>query len=142
MGCLVSCAYFEAFRSFLQRALLRDTGAGNVTLCLDDFLFIGEKGIQMHSQASKVQALTDQLGVLIAPDKTDGLAQILTFLGIELDTLHGMSKLPVEKVALFPGGLASECRDDTILLEALAPIAVDQRFIKLGELSIALGSRR
>ncbi|XP_062828282.1 uncharacterized protein LOC134296685 isoform X1 [Anolis carolinensis] len=99
MGCSVSCAAFESFSTFLEWALKSKSGLSGVVHYLDDFLFIGMSGsgeceFLLHS----FQELADQLGVPLAPDKTEGPATKLTFLGIELDTVQQASSLPREKV--------------------------------------------
>lgn len=80
MGCAVSCAYFEAFSSFLQWALTNTGDVVGVTHYLDDFLFIGAAGTQECSRGLQdFQDLARHLGVPLAPGKTEGPAQTLTF---------------------------------------------------------------
>lgn len=99
MGCAISCAYFEAFSTFLQWALQGNYGVGGVSHYLDDFLFIGGEGTQECKEAlGHFKELAQHLGVPLAPGKTEGPAQVLTFLGIELDTIKGESRLPADKV--------------------------------------------
>lgn len=118
MGCAVSCAYFEAFSCFLQWALQETYGVRGVTHYLDDFLFIGSDGTQDCKQGlSDFEKLASHLGVPLAPGKTVGPAQVLTFLGIELDTIAGESRLPLDKVRDLAQQLQAAAGQDRATLE-------------------------
>ena len=55
---------------------------------LDDFLFCGTCGTsQCACFMTSFQEMTKELGVPLAEEKTEGLCQVLTFLGTELDTI-------------------------------------------------------
>lgn len=88
----------------MQWALQGTYGVKGVTHYLDDFLFIGEEGTQDCGEALQdFKRLADHLGVLI-------------FLGIELDTVVGVSRLPVGKVqALVQDTQASLAKDKATL---------------------------
>ena len=76
MGCSVSCAYFEAFSTFLQWALLQAHEESKVTHYLDDFLFIGEWYTQEFlTTLQEFQALAERLGVPLVMGKTEGPAR-------------------------------------------------------------------
>lgn len=47
---------------------------------------------------SILQKVCQELGVPLAPEKQDGPAEVLTFLGIEIDTIKQEPCLPVEKM--------------------------------------------
>ncbi|XP_078503741.1 uncharacterized protein LOC144762432 [Lissotriton helveticus] len=99
MGCSVSCSLFETFSTFLQWRFTFVSGHALVCHYLDDFLFIGEGcSGQCQSALNIFQALAEELGVPLAPDKTEGPCTSLTFLGIEIDTLSMVARLPVAKV--------------------------------------------
>lgn len=101
----------------MQWALQGTYGVKGVTHYLDDFLFIGEEGTQDCGEALQdFKRLADHLGVPLAPSKTEGPAQVLIFLGIELDTVVGVSRLPVGKVqALVQDIQASLAKDKATL---------------------------
>ncbi|KAM4770950.1 uncharacterized protein WCC33_002735 [Rhinophrynus dorsalis] len=99
MGCAVSCAYFEAFNSFIHWALVRRSGAGTVAHYLDDFLLIGEPGSgRCLGLLRELLALLGDLGVPVAEDKTVWPCTRLSFLGIEIDTEEEKCRLPRDKV--------------------------------------------
>ena len=57
---------------------------------LDDYLFIGAAGTQECQQALDIAlGLCGILGMPVAVEKTEGPSAVITFLGIELDTMHG-----------------------------------------------------
>ena len=56
------------------------------------------------------------LGWIIAEEKTEGPAQVLTFAGIELDTLNMISRLPMDKLRNYSGMITEiqHCRKITM----------------------------
>ena len=68
---------------------------------LDDYLLVGAPNSQECDFAlHKTIQLCSRLGVPIATHKTEGPSTVLTFLGIELDTLNGILRLPPVKLTL------------------------------------------
>ena len=66
---------------------------------LDDFLFLGPPSSQVCTESLHTALrLCEALGVLVAPEKTEGPASVITFLGIEIDTVAGELRLPAEKL--------------------------------------------
>ncbi|XP_077783928.1 uncharacterized protein LOC144327573 [Podarcis muralis] len=99
MGCSIACAAFESFSTFLEWALKAKTGLDGVTHYLDDFLLAsacdtGECSVLLRAFAD----LTQELGVPLAADKTEGPSTRLTYLGILLDTVSQTSSLPRDKL--------------------------------------------
>ena len=67
---------------------------------LDDFLFLGPPGHPMcNSTLSLAQSTCIELGFPVAPEKLEGPATVLTFLGIEIDTVAMELRLPADKLA-------------------------------------------
>lgn len=100
MGCAISCAYFEAFSSFLHWCIAEVSGQTGIAHYLDDFLFVGARDDSACSDLLAVAtALFSSLGVPVAHDKTEGPCSCLTYLGIEVDTGAGCCRLPADKVA-------------------------------------------
>ena len=66
---------------------------------LDDFLLLGPLSIQT-CQAALCSTLStcEELGLPVAPEKTEGPGTVLTFLGIEIDTVACQLHLPQEKL--------------------------------------------
>ena len=75
---------------------------------LDDFLFCGAAGSGKCAQnlASALTTCRD-LGVPVGEHKTRGPSTVLTFLGIEIDTVHMQLRLPSEKLARLQDALLS-----------------------------------
>lgn len=99
MGCSVSSARFEMFSSFLQWCFSQKSGHNEVCHYLDDFMFIGRANSEQCQKALRIfQDMAEDFGVPLAPDKTEGPCTTLTFLGIEIDTLNMVARLPESKV--------------------------------------------
>lgn len=62
---------------------------------LDDFLIIGESTPDCQA---RVLLFCEDIGVPMAPEKTEGPSSVLTFAGVELDCLKFKARLPQEKV--------------------------------------------
>ena len=66
---------------------------------LDDFLVMGPPNSSIcHESLHILETLCAKLGVPLAPDKRDGPASVLVFLGIIIDTVKGELRLPPEKL--------------------------------------------
>ena len=89
---------FTTLSDFLAWVLYWD-GIGCLLHYLDDFLFFGRPGsgqaLVARHQAERSFAT---LGVPIATHKTEGPSTLLTFLGIQIDTVIGQLSLPPEKL--------------------------------------------
>ncbi|KAM9294537.1 uncharacterized protein PAF06_018723 [Gastrophryne carolinensis] len=106
MGCSISCAYFEAFSSFLEWVVKERAGMGSVTHYLDDFLCVGPAGTRIcHLLLSTMLDVFGVFGVPVAHDKTEGPATVMKFLGIEIDTVGRLCRLPRDKIEDLVGGL-------------------------------------
>lgn len=69
--------------------VLHDRGVHTELHYLDDFLVLGPPGQPICEGAlSTAVALCEELGFSVAEDKTEDPTTVLTFLGIELDTLQ------------------------------------------------------
>ena len=89
---------FSALTDAMMWAL-RDRGVHMALHYLDDFLVLGPPGQPTCQEAlSTTLALCDELGFLVAEEKTEGPASVLTFLGIEIDTLRQQVRLPEDKL--------------------------------------------
>lgn len=72
MGCSLSCAYFEAFSSFLEWVVRDVYGNHSVIHYLDDFLCIGPKDSSVCSLLlHKVEKIAKDFGVPLAAKKTE-----------------------------------------------------------------------
>ena len=98
IGCLVSCAAFEHFSSFLEWALMHRVGLSHVVHFLDDFCMCGKPGSgQCQFIIRAFQTLTRGLAVPLVEEKSEAPSIYITFLGIELNTVQQSSRLPDSK---------------------------------------------
>ena len=95
----------------------------------DDFLNACSGSVVAHQQLAILLRAFTYLGVPLAPAKVEGPAQVLTFLGIILDTRRLEARLPMDKL--------SELRD--LLRATLHSVSISQRQLEslLGKLSFA-----
>ncbi|XP_077778975.1 uncharacterized protein LOC144326297 [Podarcis muralis] len=99
MGCSVACAAFESFSTFLDWALRFRTKSAGVSHYLDDFILVADSKQGCSALLGAFTALSEELGVPLAAEKTEGPATSLIYLGIELDTVAQTSRLPEEKLS-------------------------------------------
>ena len=75
---------------------------------LDDFLTIGSSQSQeCHSNVQIMQFVCENAGLPIEPLKSEGPATSLVFLGIEIDSVEGVLRLPADKLRSILETLAS-----------------------------------
>lgn len=106
MGCSISCSLFEKFSSFLEWLVIKESGHDTVEHYLDDFLFAGIESENMSEPPGSVcqslmndfDRLCSELGVPVAEDKTEGPTHNLIFLGLEIDTIEMVIRVPRVKV--------------------------------------------
>ena len=99
MGCSISCKIWETFATFLH--WLTETKAGLSTLdhYLDDFIFAGEKNSEdCKKLMDRFRSLCYEIDIPLADDKTIGPVTTLTFLGIEINTMEMLMKIPQDKI--------------------------------------------
>ena len=98
-GLAASPAIFSTLAGALEW-ILRSRSVCHVIHYLDDFLLLGHPNsdkcaIALHTTLANCR----ELGVPLAADKVEGPAPLLTFLGIELNTLTMSLGLPVDELA-------------------------------------------
>ena len=99
MGCASSCSIFEAFSSALEWVAKTKLGVAEMVHYIDDFLFLAESSTKCTADMNAFISLCEQMGVPLAPKKTQGPATVLSFLGIILDTEKLEARLPNPKLA-------------------------------------------
>ena len=79
--------------------ILHSRGVTSALHYLDDFLLLGPPSSK-SCQAALCATLStcEELGLPVAPEKTEGPGTVLTFLGIEIDTVACLLRLPQEKL--------------------------------------------
>ena len=98
MGGRRACRIFEAFSSALAWICQQKLGLHNTAQVLDDFLFLESTEIACQGSLDNFMKLCEDIYIPLAPEKTQGPAQVHTFLGIELDTVGMQAKLPQDKL--------------------------------------------
>ncbi len=88
MGCSSSCRTFEIFSSALEWVAHNHLTISHLIHILDDFLMGAPTLVQCRINLGKFLHLCGNLGVPIAQEKTAGPQRVLTFAGIELDTVR------------------------------------------------------
>jgi hypothetical protein len=106
MGCAISCALFEKFSTFVEWCVRRAaadrlSNESEHFLChyVDDYLFAASAGTDRCDKILDIFHIVCQdLGVPIAVDKTVYPTEVLVFLGLELDTINMVVRIPLEKI--------------------------------------------
>jgi hypothetical protein len=65
---------------------------------LDDFFLIGDSEAAMSRHLHLAQSVIRQFGLVVNPDKTEGPAQVLSFLGVQLDSVNQTVSCTPERV--------------------------------------------
>lgn len=96
-GCAISCHCFEKFATFLEFAVKRRMDSGKLLHYLDDFL----GGDTSHTACERLMQVfrnfMAELNVPLAEEKTEGPTEVLCFLGLELDSIQMVVRIPKEK---------------------------------------------
>ena len=101
MGCSSSCKIFETFSTALEWIISQKLTNVKVIHVLDNFLFIAPTFQLCQSALDLFIQIYADIGVPLAPDKTEGPSNVISFLGIELDTINMLASLPQDKVDKF-----------------------------------------
>ena len=98
-GLATAPAIFNALAEALEW-ILKSRGVHHVIHYLDDFLLLGHPNSDECAMALRTTLATcRELGVPLAEDKVEGPAPLLTFQGIELNTMTMSLGLPQDKLA-------------------------------------------
>jgi len=93
MGLASSCKTFETLSTAVQWIAQTNLGIRYKLHLLDDFLIISGSHVECSRELSLFLELCSYLGIPIAPEKTVGPSIVLSFAGIELDTVRCSSML-------------------------------------------------
>ena len=88
---------FNGFADLLTWILVFMFYLKNLLHYLDDFFTAERLASMCQNNLDIIQKLFAQLGVPLAPDKLVGPCQVITYLGIEIDSVNGIVRLPEEK---------------------------------------------
>ncbi|MEW8547291.1 MAG: reverse transcriptase domain-containing protein [Candidatus Thiodiazotropha sp.] len=98
-GCSISCRTFERFATFLEFAVKRRIDSDARLLhYLDDYLGGHKSYAGCQELMLTFQACLHELSVPLAEEKTEGPTEVLCFLGLELDSVNMVVRIPGEKL--------------------------------------------
>ena len=98
MSLASSCKTFETLSTAVQWIAQTKLGISYMLHLLDDFPIICGSNEQCSRELALFQELCSHLGIPVAPDKTVRPSTVLSFAGIELDTVRSEARLPRDKV--------------------------------------------
>lgn len=122
MGAAPSCRIFESFSDAILWILREKFSITSVVKVLDDFLFVHNDPHQCRRALHTFVSLCEEIGVPIAHHKTEGPSQILTFLGIELDSTSMEARLPCDKLATYSDNVRHLSHQRTTTLRGLKSV--------------------
>lgn len=97
MGCSISCKVFEDFATFLNWLAREKSNVDTIDHYLDDFIFAGYNATICSEVMNTFNSICYELGVPLAEDKSVGPTTCLTFLGLEIDTIEMLVRIPHPK---------------------------------------------
>jgi len=99
MGASSFCAIFERFNSSLEHIAKTHLKTQYIVHILDAFLFVGPPNSPIcQNNLDNFLALCATLGVSIKQEKTEQATPIITFMGLKLDSLNMVARLPEDKL--------------------------------------------
>ena len=129
MGASIACSMFEKFSTFLEFRVKQVTRSNSITHYLDDFLFVASTEEQCSELLTSFISCCSELGVPLAAEKTEGPAQNLTYLGLELDALRGQVRVPADKVSAISAQIHQTLARRKITLVALQSLLGSLNFL-------------
>ena len=99
MGCASSCRTFEKFSTALEWLAKTYLDIPLIIHLLDDFLLVSPTFAGSQAHLSNFLSFCEFLGIPMAPDKTIGPSCVLSFCGIELDSMLMEARLPRDKIS-------------------------------------------
>lgn len=101
---------------------LAQAGIDNLVRYLDDFLLIAHTHSALQHRLDTAISLMSAYGLVVNPDKTEGPAQRIAFLGIQLDSVNQTLACTPERVKELLQLLAQAAASRTIKLSSLATL--------------------
>ncbi|XP_077113160.1 uncharacterized protein LOC143768361 [Ranitomeya variabilis] len=88
------------FSTFLEWVARKVTRLPSITHYLDDFLLVGPANSEAcHHALVQFKDVMSRFGVPLSPEKTIGPVSVITFLGIEIDSVAMEFRLPQDKIS-------------------------------------------
>ena len=119
LGSSSSCQQFEQFSSALKWILINNLVVNKVVKVLDDLFFVADTERGCALARTSFRKLCKELGIPTADHKTIGLVQVITFLGIELDSNSMIACLPPEKLDTYREEILRHVTNDKITIRQL-----------------------
>ncbi|MES9880226.1 MAG: reverse transcriptase domain-containing protein [Sedimenticola sp.] len=97
-GCSISCSLFERFATFVEFYVKSCMSSGSLIHYLDDFLG-GDRTDEACAQAMAIfKDCAAKLNIPLADEKSAGPTEIISYLGMELDSAKMVVRIPQEKL--------------------------------------------
>ena len=97
-GASISCAHFQRFSDAIAHIVTVKTNGKVPVNYLDDFFFIALLKALCDNQVNVFLQVCTDIAFPVSLDKTFWGAQLMTFLGLLIDTMRGLVCIPAEKV--------------------------------------------
>lgn len=98
MGLSASCNLFEKFATFLESLARERSNSKFIEHYLDDFFFVGCSANECFMRMSVFRQICGEVNIPLAEDKTLGPSKTIIFLGLEIDTVSMVIKIPRDKL--------------------------------------------
>ena len=99
MGLSSSRKIFESFSSALEWIARIKLNIASILHLLDDFLIVNKSLSSCENNLRAFLQTCDDIRVPMAPEKTVGPSFVLSFAGVELETIKMEPRLPEDKLA-------------------------------------------
>ena len=96
-GAAISCSHFQRFSNALSHIVKYFTEYENINY-LDDFFFVGETTYTCNMQVRTFLDICDQIRFPVSLEKTYWSCEILSFLGLVINTWTKSVNIPVDKI--------------------------------------------
>ena len=118
MGCSSSCHIFERFSTDVEWIATNKFGIESIIHYLDDFLIVGPANSnQCQTDLKHFLGMCERIGVPIKAEKTVQPSTVITFLGIELDSVSRVARLPQAKLNKIQRSIEVLMRKTTVSLK-------------------------
>ena len=124
MGRSQSCSYFETFSTFIEWVVKTKSKSDNVDHYLDDFFFVGKaESDECKNLMNCFVDVCNYINVPVAHEKTEGPSTVIEYLGLTIDTVNMLIKIPKDKIVELQekiGFVLSKKRVQLRILQSLA----------------------
>ena len=90
---------FNLFADALLWILINKFDLSAIIHYLDDFFICGATFEECHAKVKTMLTAFKLIGVPITPEKLESQSRVITFLGIEIDSIHSIIRLPDDKLS-------------------------------------------